>query len=156
MQRPGPSLEVRFGSCMDGALEARIGLFCRQVYAKAEFGIDCAAGGEFGQRSEQDLITWDKLPQKPQPVSAYVMGMLANRSRRCIEPRETNAGTPWDPADLVFLVASIERGMTIEEVAGFLSRPASEVQEKARQLARRRLANGRSGVRRKRGGNSAG
>jgi hypothetical protein len=68
--------------------------------------------------------------------------MLANRSRRCVEPRETNEGAPWDPADLFFLVASIERGMTIQEVAGFLRRPASEVQEKARQLARRRQANG--------------
>ena len=43
----------------------------------------------------------------------------ANRSRRQPEPREANAGKPWDPPDLFFLMASVERGMTIQEVAGF-------------------------------------
>jgi hypothetical protein len=70
-------------------------------------------------------------------------------------PKETNAARR-ETRLMFFLVASIERGMTIQEVAGFLRRSASEVQEKARQLARRRQANGRSEVRRRRGGNSPG
>jgi hypothetical protein len=60
--------------------------------------------------------------------------MLANRSRRLNENWKTNAGKPWDSADLFFLISAVERGLSIEEVAGFLRRPASEVQEKAREL----------------------
>jgi hypothetical protein len=60
--------------------------------------------------------------------------MLANRSRCLNEICETNVGTPWDSADLFFLISAVERGLSIEEVAGFLRRPASEVQEKAREL----------------------
>ena len=68
--------------------------------------------------------------------------MLANRSRRLNENWKTNAGKPWDSADLFFLISAVERGLSIEEVAGFLRRPASEVQEKARELqaGRRRTA----------------
>ena len=82
--------------------------------------------------SKQDWTNWDKIAQKLQYHRAYLVGMIpANRSRRQPEPREANAGKPWDPPDLFFLMASVERGMTIQEVAGFLRRPASEVQEKA-------------------------
>jgi hypothetical protein len=52
-------------------------------------------------------------------------------------PGETNAGKRWDPADLFFLISAVDRGLSIEEVAGFLQRPANEVQEKARGLVRR-------------------
>ena len=64
-------------------------------------------------------------------------GMIANYSRRQTETWETNAGKPWDTRDLFFLVSAVERGMTVEEVAGFLRRPTSEVQEKARELQAR-------------------
>jgi hypothetical protein len=57
--------------------------------------------------------------------------MFADRSRRHTAAPETNAGKPWDSADLFFLISGVERGLSIEEVAGFLRRPASEVQEKA-------------------------
>jgi hypothetical protein len=60
--------------------------------------------------------------------------MLANRQS---EIWETNAGKHWDTADLFFLISAVERGLSIEEVAGFLRRPASEVQEKARELQAR-------------------
>jgi hypothetical protein len=63
--------------------------------------------------------------------------MLADRSRRHTAAPETNAGKPWDSADLFFLISGVERGLSIEEVAGFLRRPASEVQEKARELQAR-------------------
>jgi hypothetical protein len=48
-----------------------------------------------------------------------------------------SAGKSWDTADLFFLMSAVERGMSVEEVAGFLRRPASEVQEKARELQAR-------------------
>jgi hypothetical protein len=75
-------------------------------------------------------------------VFAYPDDMLANRSFRQSEIWETNAGKRWDTADLFFLVSAFERGLSIEEVGGFLRRPASEVQEKARELqaGRRRTA----------------
>jgi hypothetical protein len=38
---------------------------------------------------------------------------------------------------LFFLISAVERGLSIEEVAGFLRRPASEVQDKARGLQAR-------------------
>jgi hypothetical protein len=34
---------------------------------------------------------------------------------------------PWDKADLFFLRDALRRGMTVEVVAGFLGRSASEV-----------------------------
>jgi hypothetical protein len=70
-------------------------------------------------------------------VVAYLYGMLASRPPRRNENWETNAGKRWDPADLFFLISAIDRGLSIEEVAGFLQRPANEVQEKARGLVRR-------------------
>jgi len=63
--------------------------------------------------------------------------MFTNRSRRHTEMSETNAGKPWDSRDLFFIVSAVERGMTVEEVAGFLRRPATEVQKKARELQAR-------------------
>jgi hypothetical protein len=59
----------------------------------------------------------------------------ANQPRQS-ENWETNAGKRWDPADLFFLISAVNRGLSIEEVAGFLQRPANEVQEKARGLVR--------------------
>lgn len=49
---------------------------------------------------------------------------------------ETNAGRSWEKRDLFFLTASLERGMSVVEVAGFLGRREDEVREKARELAR--------------------
>jgi hypothetical protein len=57
--------------------------------------------------------------------------MLTNRQSKIWE---TNAGKHWDTADLFFLISAVERGLSIEEVAGFLRRPAREIQEKARGL----------------------
>jgi hypothetical protein len=63
--------------------------------------------------------------------------MFANRSRRHTAAPETNVGKAWDTRDLFFLISAVERGMSVEEVAGFLRRPASEVQKKARELQER-------------------
>jgi hypothetical protein len=70
--------------------------------------------------------------------------MVTNRSRCRIDTLDPNAGMPWDRADLFFLAAAVERGMTVEEVAGFLRRPPSEVQKKAKELARSRRKEPRS------------
>jgi hypothetical protein len=56
--------------------------------------------------------------------------MLANQPRRQSEIWETNAGKHWDTADLFFLISAVERGLSIEEVAGFLRRPVSEVRRR--------------------------
>jgi len=45
-------------------------------------------------------------------------------------------GKPWARADLFFLKASLERGMSLAEIAGFLRRTADEVREKAKDLNR--------------------
>jgi len=41
---------------------------------------------------------------------------------------------PWVKADLFFLEDSLQRGMLLAEIAGFLGRTADEVREKARGL----------------------
>jgi hypothetical protein len=43
-------------------------------------------------------------------------------------------GKPWARADLFFLKDSLERGMSLAEIAGFLRRTADEVREKAKRL----------------------
>ena len=40
-----------------------------------------------------------------------------------------NSGEPWARADLFFLEDSLERGMSLVEIAGFLGRTADEVRE---------------------------
>jgi hypothetical protein len=40
----------------------------------------------------------------------------------------------WDNADLFFLSDTLRRGMPLDRVAGFLSRPGSEVRAKAQEL----------------------
>jgi hypothetical protein len=41
---------------------------------------------------------------------------------------------PWVKADLFFLADSLQRGMSLAEIARFLSRTANEVREKAKDL----------------------
>jgi hypothetical protein len=79
---------------------------------------------------------------KTTPQIALSARMLTNRPHRRAEISETNAGKPWDGPDLFFVVSGIRRGIAIDRLAGFLRRPASEVQEKARELqaGRRRTA----------------
>jgi hypothetical protein len=48
-------------------------------------------------------------------------------------PSKPNAGTPWVDSDLLFLQLALERGMSFEEVAGFLGREAHEVRQKAEE-----------------------
>jgi hypothetical protein len=43
---------------------------------------------------------------------------------------------PWARADLFFLKDSLERGLSLAEIAGFLRRTADEVREKAKDLNR--------------------
>jgi hypothetical protein len=43
----------------------------------------------------------------------------------------------WPPSDLFFLQDALLRGMTLAEVAGFLSRAEDEVRNKAKQMKRR-------------------
>jgi hypothetical protein len=45
-------------------------------------------------------------------------------------------GKPWARADLFFLKDSLERGMSLAEIAGFLGRTVDEVREKAKDLNR--------------------
>jgi hypothetical protein len=40
----------------------------------------------------------------------------------------------WSPSDLFFLKDALERGMTLAEAAGFLSRDEAEVRRKAKQM----------------------
>jgi hypothetical protein len=42
----------------------------------------------------------------------------------------------WLKSDLLFLKLSLDRGMPVAEVAGFLARTESEVREKAEELQR--------------------
>ena len=46
----------------------------------------------------------------------------------------SQVGKPWARADLFFLKDSLERGMSLAEIAGFLRRTADEVREKAKSL----------------------
>jgi hypothetical protein len=46
---------------------------------------------------------------------------------------------PWLKSDLLFLSLSIEKGMPIADVAGFLARNEDEVREKAEELRRSAL-----------------
>ena len=45
-----------------------------------------------------------------------------------------NAGKPWQRTDLFFLMAALARGMSSVQVAGFLGRDESEVEEKATNI----------------------
>jgi len=47
----------------------------------------------------------------------------------------TDRGKPWERADLFFLKDSLERGMSLAEIAGFLGRTVDEVREKAKRKA---------------------
>jgi hypothetical protein len=49
---------------------------------------------------------------------------------------------PWLKSDLLFLSLSLENGMSIPDVAGFLARNEDEVREKAEEL--RRSASGKT------------
>src|SRR5215813_6296976 len=51
-------------------------------------------------------------------------------------PNGTDRGKPWERADLFFLKDSLERGMSLAEIAGFLGRTVDEVREKAKHLNR--------------------
>jgi hypothetical protein len=48
----------------------------------------------------------------------------------------TDMGKPWARADLFFLKDSLQRGMSLAAIAGFLRRTADEVREKAKALNR--------------------
>jgi hypothetical protein len=51
-----------------------------------------------------------------------------------------SAGKSWDKTDLFFLIATLARGMSSVEVAGFLARGEDEVREKAKELETSRRA----------------
>ena len=51
-------------------------------------------------------------------------------------PNGTDRGKAWERADLFFLKDSLERGMSLAEIAGFLGRTADEVREKVEQVTR--------------------
>jgi hypothetical protein len=48
--------------------------------------------------------------------------------------RKEHSDVEWNNADLFFLADTLRRGMPVDRVASFLSRPASEVRAKARAL----------------------
>ena len=55
----------------------------------------------------------------------------SNRIKNVLSPQ---VGKPWARADLFFLKDSLQRGMSLAEIAGFLGRSADEVREKAKSL----------------------
>ena len=58
---------------------------------------------------------------------------LSNRITQVLSPQ---GAKPWARADLFFLKDSLERRMSLAEIAGFLGRTADEVREKAKALKR--------------------
>jgi hypothetical protein len=59
-----------------------------------------------------------------------------SRSNRIDDVLSLQVRKHWARADLFFLKDSLERGMSLSEVAGFLRRTADEVREKAKDLNR--------------------
>jgi hypothetical protein len=57
-----------------------------------------------------------------------------SRSNRIKNVLSLQVGKPWARADLFFLKDSLERGMSLAEIAGFLRRTADEVREKNERL----------------------
>jgi hypothetical protein len=55
----------------------------------------------------------------------------SDRRKNVLNPQ---VGEPWARADLLFLKDSLERGMSLAEIAGFLRRTADEVREKAKRV----------------------
>ena len=49
-------------------------------------------------------------------------------------PNGADMGKPWVKADLFFLEDSLQRGMSLAEIAGFLGRTVDEVRVKAKSL----------------------
>jgi hypothetical protein len=49
-------------------------------------------------------------------------------------PPTSPATQPWLNSDLLFLTLSLENGMSIGDIAGFLARNEDEVREKAEEL----------------------
>ncbi|MEA2969563.1 MAG: hypothetical protein QOE78_2824, partial [Alphaproteobacteria bacterium] len=43
----------------------------------------------------------------------------------------SEGGTPWERADLFFLCDALARGMSIQDLAGFLNRSMDEVRQQA-------------------------
>jgi hypothetical protein len=64
------------------------------------------------------------------------MNKIIARSNRTKNVLSLQLGKPWARADLFFLKDSLERGMSLVEIAGFLGRTADEVREKAEDLNR--------------------
>jgi hypothetical protein len=64
--------------------------------------------------------------------------MLNEPLKRCTSRRGRPTGMPWTDADLFFLKDALARGMSLGDIAGFLSRTEEEVQEKARELSERK------------------
>jgi hypothetical protein len=58
------------------------------------------------------------------------------RSNRIKSMLSLQGAKPWARADLFFLKESLERGMSLAEIAGFLGRTVDEVREKAKDLNR--------------------
>jgi hypothetical protein len=79
---------------------------------------------------------------------ASILSSFASVRSTCFQPtvgmprfmneisRSPNMGKPWPRGDLFFLEDSLERGMSLVEIAGFLGRTADEVREKAKDLNR--------------------
>jgi hypothetical protein len=67
--------------------------------------------------------------------------IYAEPSSRHMRPTDKRIRLPsrmqrWLKSDLLFLKLSLDRGMPVAEVAGFLARTESEVREKAEELQR--------------------
>jgi DNA-binding transcriptional MerR regulator len=62
----------------------------------------------------------------------------------CFRPAIVNdMGNSWERADLFFLKDSLERGMSLAEIAGFLRRTADEVRKKAKRVITGKKVEGR-------------
>jgi hypothetical protein len=64
------------------------------------------------------------------------MNKMISRSNRIKHVLSPQGAKPWARADLFFLKDSLERRMSLAEIAGFLGRTADEVREKAKALNR--------------------
>jgi hypothetical protein len=69
-------------------------------------------------------------------TEGWFMNKMISRSNRIKNVLSLQGAERWARADLFFLKDSLQRGMSLVEIAGFLGRAADEVREKAKDLNR--------------------
>ena len=107
---------------LTGAKRLRSEVAKERVAAPASVG---ALPHHYQEKQMPNRLEWwrDRLTQEQH---ARVFGRMPKG--------RADMGKSWARADLFFLKDSLERGMSLAEIAGFLGRTADEVREKARGL----------------------